>query len=89
MEAKLLEYLQSYHPSDFRKLGWLHASQFSTTETIQVLLDAGADLNQEGSSSVTLLHAATLFKMSENVKLLFAVGAYVTAQDRFGKTLCI
>jgi ankyrin repeat protein len=55
-------------------------------EIIQVLLEAGADLDAADSNKWTVLHSATRQNMLEVMSQLLAAGADINAADQWGQT---
>mmetsp|Transcript_105152 Transcript_105152/g.206253 ORF Transcript_105152/g.206253 Transcript_105152/m.206253 type:complete len:84 (+) Transcript_105152:2647-2898(+) len=64
----------------------MFASQKNHEDLVQVLLDAGADVNVKGEEGWTALITATSFGHSAIVQLLLEAGADVNVQDWTGRT---
>lgn len=62
------------------------ASLFDKKEMVQVLLDAGVDINFQNNDGSTALHTAAFFCRPEIVKMLLDKGADKTLKNRFGAT---
>ena len=58
----------------------------SAEETVQALLDAGADINAVNEADFTALHGATLRGLNEVVRDLVERGADINARDFRGRT---
>ncbi len=58
----------------------------SAEEAVQVLLDAGADINQVNEADFTALHGAAMRGLNEVVQFLVEHGANIDARDFRGRT---
>ena len=58
------------------------AASSGTAQTIQALLDAGADPNSPQHNGATPLHTAAQFGTPESIKMLLAGGADFMARDK-------
>ena len=70
--------------TDAQYNGWgaLHsASYVGRTETVKLLIDAGADLNAVDNNGKTALHHASSKGNTDIVRLLIAAGANTKAKD--------
>ncbi len=80
--------LQALHSSELYGGGPLHhAVLFGRLESIEMLLEEGADVNVRGFGGATPLHmAAVLPQSARTLPLLLQAGAEVNATDDFGFT---
>lgn len=62
------------------------AASLGRLQTIEYLLDLGADLNAAGSHKETPLMKAVVHRQLDAIKLLVNLGAYLQAVDEFGYT---
>ncbi len=65
------------------------AAIFGPTETVALLLDAGADIERPGRDGLHPLHNAAGMGNSDIVALLLREGAAVDAKDKLGRTSLI
>lgn len=62
------------------------ATFYGHPETVQMILNKGADVNQANADSGTALHVAVFMGRAESAKRLVAAGANLDAKDASGKT---
>lgn len=64
---------------DYSNFDIIKATQYGALERVTELIEAGADVNEPDSETVTLLHWAAINNRTEIVKYLIAKGANVDA----------
>lgn len=62
------------------------AAYHNHSEVVELLLDHGADINDNGKDCFTPLHSAAAHRAEKTVKLLLSKGANVNAIDKEGHT---
>ncbi|HLJ55393.1 MAG TPA: ankyrin repeat domain-containing protein [Chthonomonadaceae bacterium] len=70
--------------------GWplvLIPAQYGWADSVQIMLDKGADINARGVNGVTVLSFAVTSRNAELVKLLISCGVNVNARDAQGKSV--
>jgi ankyrin repeat protein len=91
--TELVQAMLKDNPSLIRKhspRGWtaLHiAARYAPTETVALLISAGADVNSPGKQGFTPLFWATPDEPFSNAELLLAKGADIDARGKHGSTL--
>ena len=68
----------------------INAILYDQTETVKVLIDKGADVNEKGRDNFTALHWAAFYGKTEMVKILLSKGAEVNARsETYGTPLTL
>lgn len=72
------------HTNELGKQPLQYAVTFRNREAMEILLEAGADVNAADSTGLTALHVAAMLGLQEEARWLIAHGADIRQRDQFG-----
>lgn len=70
----------------FHDRPWPNGDQAAYTKTVELLISAGADVNNQNSIGKTPLHLTAQFGQLDNAKLLLSKGAAINQLSKAGRT---
>jgi ankyrin repeat protein len=85
-EQELKDFLETFDGNDLLEKTWINAAEEGDTETLEILLDLGVDINLETSNGVTALTSAADNDQEDCIKFLLAKKANINQPDEWGNT---